>query len=311
MKTWYKILTAVLSVNLVFAGVAKADTCSKNLTGLFTAFQATKLCATFGTSVSGSIIPGTTNTYDLGDATHTWRTLYLGTSLITTTSLITRVRQDAQRLFTLDASSDTAFTMTFGDGGTTAAQLLSIGASTADADDDSVLTLKGGGASGSADGSRGASLGLFGNESTGSGRADITLGGTANLRVIGNNGATVPLTVNGGAGGGIVIGVGNITMSAAASTLVPGVTSFQINNNENSVANFTIAVAGAVTLGRAGTLVSSGTGALGWTPKAGANTACNTTCVSACVFGIDSAAPQTWLACTDATSDMCLCAGAS
>lgn len=60
-----------------------------------------------------------------------------------------------------------------------------------------------------------------------------------------------------------------------------------------------------------GAVTSSATGALGWTPVAAANQACNTTCTSACVFGIDSAAPQTWLACTDATADQCLCAGAS
>ncbi len=69
--------------------------------------------------------------------------------------------------------------------------------------------------------------------------------------------------------------------------------------NQNKAATFS----GAVT--------SSATGALGWTPVAGADTACNTTCTSACVYGIDTAAPQTWLACTDATADMCLCAGAS
>lgn len=60
-----------------------------------------------------------------------------------------------------------------------------------------------------------------------------------------------------------------------------------------------------------GAVTSSATGALGWTPVAAANQACNTTCTSACVFGIDTAAPQTWLACTDATADQCLCAGAS
>lgn len=53
---------------------------------------------------------------------------------------------------------------------------------------------------------------------------------------------------------------------------------------------------------------------LGWTVVAGADTACNTTCTSACVFGWNLNAGNidgTLLACTDATADACLCAGSS
>lgn len=84
------------------------------------------------------------------------------------------------------------------------------------------------------------------------------------------------------------------TTADGASTLTEAL---RINSSQNAI--FKAAV------------TSSSTGALGWAPVAGVNTACNTTCTSACVFGIDTAAPQTWLACTDATADMCLCAGAS
>lgn len=60
-------------------------------------------------------------------------------------------------------------------------------------------------------------------------------------------------------------------------------------------------------------ITSSGTGSLGWTPVSGADTACNTTCTSACVFGFNLTAgvPGSPLACTDATADVCICAGAS
>lgn len=59
-------------------------------------------------------------------------------------------------------------------------------------------------------------------------------------------------------------------------------------------------------------ITSTRTTDLGWTPVAGANTACNTTCTSACVFGIDTGSTtNSLLACTDATADICLCAGAS
>lgn len=49
-----------------------------------------------------------------------------------------------------------------------------------------------------------------------------------------------------------------------------------------------------------------------WSVTAGANTACNTTCVSACVFGVNTAATEADIvACSDATADECLCAGAA
>ncbi len=58
---------------------------------------------------------------------------------------------------------------------------------------------------------------------------------------------------------------------------------------------------------------TSSTG-IGWTNKAGANTACNTTCgSSACVIGIDTGTVgvlnSNFVACSDATADDCLCAG--
>lgn len=54
-----------------------------------------------------------------------------------------------------------------------------------------------------------------------------------------------------------------------------------------------------------------GTTGMGWTVKSGANTACNTTCPasSACVFGEDTSVIGTIVACTDATADICVCAG--
>jgi hypothetical protein len=61
----------------------------------------------------------------------------------------------------------------------------------------------------------------------------------------------------------------------------------------------------------AGTFKSSRTTDLGWSIVNAANQACNTTCTSACVFGINTAAIGNLLPCTDATADSCLCAGAS
>lgn len=61
------------------------------------------------------------------------------------------------------------------------------------------------------------------------------------------------------------------------------------------------------------TITSSRTTDLGWSVQSATNQACNTTCTSACVFGqnLTAGVPGTLLACTDATADVCLCAGAS
>ena len=61
-----------------------------------------------------------------------------------------------------------------------------------------------------------------------------------------------------------------------------------------------------------GTVLSTATSSIGWAVVAGANVACNTTCTNACVFGVNTAATEADIvACTDATADECLCAGAS
>lgn len=65
------------------------------------------------------------------------------------------------------------------------------------------------------------------------------------------------------------------------------------------------------TVSATGDITSSDTGDLGWSIVAGANTACNTTCTSACVHGWDTAAGEVSVACADATADKCLCAGGS
>lgn len=225
MKNVTKILISVL-LALGITSNSYADTCAKNLVGTFTPAQAVKLCSTFtgSSTISASLIPGSDNAYDLGSTSFSMRTLYVGTSVIAKTSSILRVRQDAQRLFTWDAASDTVFSQTFGDGGVTAAQTYYLGASTSDADDDSVTFITGGGGQ-TADGTRGATLALHGNEATGTGRADLVLGATANFRVIGNSGAEVPLTVSGASGGRVsVTGIGfptaNYESVAGAGTTV-------------------------------------------------------------------------------------------
>jgi len=133
-------------------------------------------------SLAASTTPAADNTYDVGSASLGYRTGYFDTSVITplassAASLQIQVDADPQRLFTFDASSDTALTQTFGDGGVTAGQVYTISASTADADDDATLRLASGGSTGD---SRGGWCRLLANEvaSTG-GSIECFLGNVA------------------------------------------------------------------------------------------------------------------------------------
>lgn len=96
-------------------------------------------------------------------------------------STILRADADANRLVTFDASSDTTIIQSFGDGGTTANQTGLIAASTADADDDSLTVICGGGAESSA---RGACIRLRGEEFTGGGDLFLTAGDADNVNIL-------------------------------------------------------------------------------------------------------------------------------
>lgn len=61
-----------------------------------------------------------------------------------------------------------------------------------------------------------------------------------------------------------------------------------------------------------GTFATHNANSIGWSVVAASNQACNTTCVSACVFGMDNdSTTNSLLGCTDAAADRCLCAGAN
>jgi len=80
------------------------------------------------------------------------------------------------------------------------------------------------------------------------------------------------------------------------------------DSNSKMVAKMTSS--GSLTL--SGTFISERTTDLGWAVVAGANAACNATCTTACVFGVNTAATEADIVgCTDTTADECLCAGAT
>ena len=338
-----------------------------------------------------------------------------------TTSSVLKVRSDINRLFTWDASSDTALKQTFGDGGTTAAQNLVISGSTADADDDSNVTLTGGGALGS---TRGAYFQAYGNEASSPGVANIGSGGTGDIQFIsaddtifysggnatwsvedngvlqsnGTNGQGVSLLQTGanltpivsgttytidtdlsaivGTHSGLVVNQNRtvsdsgVFIANAADTLagvltfgktratapainadtivasgdelgalrflgadgaayrqaalikitvdgtpgssdMPGAIDFQVSPDGSATVASALKISNTKAAVFGGALTSTATGALGWTVVNAANQACNTTCTSACVIGIDTLGTGGFLDCATATADSCLCAGAS
>lgn len=97
--------------------------------------------------------------------------------------LVLKPDADAQRIWTFDASSDTALTLVFGDGSTTAAQVASIRAGSADADDDATLCLSGSGSctGGAANNARGGFINLMGADVGGANSGYTEIGGTGRI----------------------------------------------------------------------------------------------------------------------------------
>lgn len=78
-------------------------------------------------------------------------------------------------------------------------------------------------------------------------------------------------------------------------------------------ANNSLIIFGKVGIGTnapSGTFEIKTSGTLGWSVKAAANQACNTTCnTSGCAFGEDTSVLGSFVDCADATSDRCVCSG--
>ena len=73
-----------------------------------------------------------------------------------------------------------------------------------------------------------------------------------------------------------------------------------------------LTVTGASDVTTNSTITSTRTTDIGWAVVSGADTACNTTCTNACVFGVNTASLVADIVdCADATADECLCAGGS
>lgn len=151
-------------------------------------------------------------------------------------------------------------------------------------------------------------------------------GTTDSISLITNNGTRALFAANSGNVGlgttlplarlAVVGGVGIGTVGGASLLVAPPTNGMIIDGNVgiNSTApGQKLDVQGTVRL--SGTLLGSTSAGIGWSVKAGANTACTTTCSagSACVFGEDSGTVgvlnSSVVDCADATADKCICAG--
>lgn len=134
--------------------------------------------------------------------------------------LILQLEDDANRLISFDAASDTALAMSFGDGGTTAGQGLLIAASTADGDDDYTLSLAAGGAGSE---SRGGYVLLRGNEHASAGDVVIASGNSTGSNVLSYIAGTLETSL--GASGLAFQGAGDSIQHPAYSVMTPSTNS--------------------------------------------------------------------------------------
>jgi hypothetical protein len=191
-----------------------------------------------------------------------------------TDDLIFRFAANTTRALTFDSAGNDMLDMTWGDGGATATQGFAITASTSEGDDDSSIVISAGGGKYAATGiERGAYIQMFGQN------------------VVGNNGGDVQIVASNDADSQIKLFMENPSSTVDISDVTTG-TLWSFEND--------------------GDLISSNNaGDIGWSAVNAANQACNTTCTSGCVFGMNTGALGNFVGCADATADTCICAGAS
>lgn len=342
-KLYFLNLITILLL-LVSASPAKAQVTADDLMGLGMPGPLAEVVANIGLA-SGTLKPAADNTYDVGTTLLGYRTGYFDTSVITplvshATSLALGVAGTAEATVTNDTLTFSgaaanivggATSIGIGSAGTV---LLRPGNTTEVTIDNGTITyadptgyIRSAGAMIIQPDSDGQRLIIFDASSDTAitqtfGDAGVTaaqeyfLGASttdgdddAGTYLLGGGGSS-------GSRGARVYALGNEYASTGGSAgIVTGAvsTAHLLLQTGHASANVLLQPGGTTmwTAASTGTLIGAGTSNIGWTPVAAANQACNTTCVAPCVYGIDSAAPQTWLLCTDATADMCLCAGAS
>lgn len=143
--------------------------------------------------------------------------------------------------------------------------------------------------------------------------ATLTAGGTPTMALNGvtSSSAWSPTTDDAGALGSTSLKWADLFLATG------GVLNFDSGDSTITDGSDALAFAGAATYSFAGnmtttgTFTSSGTSSLGWSVVAGANAVCTTTCTTPAVMGWDTAVTAVPVGPSDATADICLCAGAN
>ena len=133
---------------------------------------------------------------------------------------------------------------------------------------------------------------------------------TTNLMTLETSAGTDELTLT---NAGVLTATGAITAGGTAqSTITEGLV---VNNGSGTDEDDDLTVnvsGGAYEIDAGAATFTSTANSFGWSVVAGADTACTTTCTSACVFGVNTASLTADIVdCADATADECLCAGAN
>jgi len=282
-----KIIVAIL----LLTGQSVYADCATDLMPTFTAAQATQACSVFGSAIGQSLIPVTDNLYNLGSASLRWKELFLSDSLTSSAALIT----------------------TTAPGGTTYHPLVvgTTAALAAEAD------LNASGSVFVSNPNTARALAILSNAANAGGEImtfDKTRSTGTDANTIVVSGDSLGTILWRGAGGSAYQPAARLVVTVdgtPGASDMPGALDFQVTPDGSITPASALKISNTKAAVFAGTVTNSAND-MGWSVVAGANTACTTTCTSACVFGVNTAATEADIVnCADATADECMCAGAS
>lgn len=273
MKKYFSILCA----SVFWAHTAWAGNAETLMAVGLPAQTASKIDALYGTALTATTKPATDNAIDLGSASKQFRSLYVGTSIINSAG------SSALILGKTAIAADAGTPALYAFSSSATASQLALAQGTADTAGVAIDILKSRQTNGTADTivANGDTLGIINFK----GSNGATFDTAAQIKVIsgGTPGASADMP---GQLSILVTPDGSATPTEVMRAFATGVVNFPIGITSNASAD------------------------IGWALISGANTACNTTCANACVVG-QNTANFALVACTDATADVCLCAGAS
>ena len=265
-----RILSLVASLLIPISAYAGA--CEQELTGVFTAEQATKLCDTHE-SLDDNLIPTTNSAVDLGSAAKSWEDLF-----------VEKILADNDSTSDIDADAVTAFTAKplVSVVGTSATQShIGLIQNVASAQGADIVALK----------TRAAA-------------------GSTNANTIIASGDDILKITAFGSDGAAYINAAQIIMESAGTpgltTDMPGAIKFLTVPDGSGTLTLALTIEPDQDLLITGDLYLADGQNIGATAANGANAACDTTCTTGCFIGWD-AGTSAFVGCGSALADTCMC----